>query len=93
MIYKILDCGAAPTDSEDKLECADGTEAKKWNGCVNNGSKRYRCPYPYIPCNDLNSNGEFYCMKTCSSNGGKRTCTGGKYIYCLYLKRLLTKLF
>ena len=77
----ILECGAEPTEYTNKLECADGTLENTWNGCVNKGSYRVRCPYPYIPCHDMRSNGvEFFCGTTCNSRGGKRKCSGGNTV-------------
>ena len=72
-------CEGKPTEFADQLKCSDGELADKWDGCVDRGSKRVQCPYPFIPCNQLKSNGEFKCGRSCSSFGGKRTdCTDGK---------------
>merc|ERR1712242_426586 len=79
-----IDCGDAPTQYADKLECADGTFVdifdEGWDGCLNKGSYRVRCPYPYIACEKMRVvNGvetkDFHCEITCSNHEGKRkTC-------------------
>ena len=61
------------------MECADGSFENMWDGCVQKGSYRVRCPHSYMPCHEMRSNGiEFFCGVTCDSRGGKRKCSGGK---------------
>ena len=80
------------------MECADESFAEittnsdgslNWNGCIDKGSRIFRCPYPYIPCESMrkDENGDetrdFECDLTCEDEdkGGKRqTCNGGKKI-------------
>merc|ERR1712242_255443 len=88
-----IDCGDAPTQYADKLECADGTFVdifdEGWDGCLNKGSYRVRCPYPYIACEEMREvNGvetkDFHCEITCSNHEGKRkTCNRGKILSLL----------
>ena len=62
---------------DDKLLCADGHTAGKWNGCIERGSYRIQCPSGTKPCNRLRKGTqgkEFTCGTTCSSQGGVRTC-------------------
>ena len=57
------------------LECANGNFAKGWNGCLEQGSVRVRCPKDHVPCNDLSSNGiDFSCWYSCTSHGGLKEC-------------------
>ena len=65
---------------DDKLLCSDGSVQDKWTGCVDNNSVRVQCPKGHVPCNKLNSNGEFVCSTDCSNHDGDRTC---------YLKHLV----
>ena len=57
------------------LECANGNTVSKWNGCIDQGSVRVRCPKDHLPCNDLAGNGiEFGCWHDCTGHGGVRVC-------------------
>ena len=91
-----IDCGDTPVPKKDQLECANGDFADivdgDWNGCLEKNSYRFRCPYPYIPCQQMREvDGEetldFWCDEDCSNYGGKRkTSNGGKmHIYILLL--------
>ena len=74
------------------MECADGEQVEvdvtndawddNWDGCFNRNSQIFRCPFPYIPCEDMwPGKKDFYCGKNnaeCKTKGGKRqTCNGG----------------
>ena len=81
------------------MECADGTFAEvigdDWNGCLNQGSHMFRCPFPYIPCEqkwdvpikEFDSKiesgiyQEFYCGINCDNYGGKRVSTNGGNVF------------
>ena len=91
-IITIPDCGDTPTNSKTKMECADGEKVEvdvtsdawddNWDGCFNRNSQIFRCPFPYIPCEDMwPGKKDFYCGKNnaeCKIKGGKRqTCNGG----------------
>ena len=57
------------------LECANGNTVSKWNGCIDQGSVRVRCPKDHLPCNDLAGNGiEFGCWNGCTGHGGVKDC-------------------
>ena len=57
------------------LECANGNSVSSWNGCVEQGSVRVRCPKDQMPCNDLAGNGiEFSCWHDCKGHGGLKNC-------------------
>ena len=73
--------------SNDLLECANGNFAGIWNGCINQGSVRVRCPQGHFPCNDLAGNGlEFSCWFDCADHGGLKMCQGNiVYIFCMCL--------
>ena len=63
------------------LECANGNFVARWNGCIDQGSVRIRCPKKQCPCNDIGGNGEFRCRKDCTKYGGLRNClTKGNFI-------------
>ena len=50
--------------------------AEKWEGCINQGSRRVRCPKGTHPCNSRVNNGkEFSCFEDCSENGGRKECS------------------
>ena len=51
-----------------------------WDACSKRHSYIVRCPYPYIPCEDMwEGKKDFKCGLDCTSKGGKRqTCNGGK---------------
>ena len=67
-------CDMFSTDN-DKLFCENGDYAKKWNGCIEQGSKRLKCPLGYIACNDHADNGiEFKCEPDCTNHGGNKKC-------------------
>ena len=87
------DCGDTPTQSENIIECADGEEVEveditsdvwedNWDACHRRGSHIVRCPFPYIPCEDMwEDRKDFKCDINCNSFGGKRkTSNGGKTI-------------
>ena len=72
--------------SDNGLECANGNFVDTWNGCVDQGSVRIRCPKKQFPCNDIGGNGEFRCRKDCTEYGGLRNClTKGIFIPKLIL--------
>ena len=85
----IPDCGDTPTNSENKMECADGQQVEvdvtsdvwedNWDACFKRQSHIVRCPFPYIPCEDMwERKMDFKCGINCASKGGKRqTCNGG----------------
>ena len=85
----IPDCGDTPTNSENKMECADGEKVEvdvtsevwedNWDACFKRQSHIVRCPFPYIPCEDMwERKMDFKCGINCASKGGKRqTCNGG----------------
>ena len=85
----IPDCGDTPTNSENKMECADGEQVEvdvtsdvwedNWDACFKRQSHIVRCPFPYIPCEDMwERKMDFKCGINCASKGGKRqTCNGG----------------
>ena len=57
------------------LECANGNFAASWDGCLDQGSVRIRCPRDYFPCNDLSGNRiEFGCWENCTGHGGVKDC-------------------
>ena len=57
------------------LECANGNFTKPWNGCIDQGSVRVRCPLAFVPCNYLAVNGiEFRCRQDCTEHGGVKDC-------------------
>ena len=57
------------------LECANGNFVASWNGCIDQGSVRVRCPKGNVPCNDLAENGiEFRCWNDCTGYGGVKDC-------------------
>ena len=67
-------CYATSTQNK-SIECANGSYGKIWNGCINQGSVRVRCPIGTFPCNDLAGNGlEFSCRTNCLNYGGLRKC-------------------
>ena len=68
------------------LECANGIFVARWNGCIDQGSVRVRCPKAHFPCNDLASNGtEFSCWNDCTTHGGIKDCFAeGTFIYRIY---------
>jgi len=84
----IPDCGDTPTNSENKMECADGEKVEvdvtsevwedNWDACFKRQSHIVRCPFPYIPCEDMwERKMDFKCGINCASKGGKRqTCNG-----------------
>ena len=71
------------------MECADGEKVEvdvtsevwddNWDACFNRNSQIFRCPFPYIPCEDMwERKMDFKCGINCASKGGKRqTCNGG----------------
>ena len=61
--------------SENGLECANGNFVSSWNGCIDQGSFRVRCPKEYFPCNGISYNGkEFACKHDCTQFGGFKHC-------------------
>ena len=63
------------------LECANGEFVTGWDGCINQGSIRVRCPKDSFPCNDLRSNGvEFLCADNCRNYGGRKDCSNDSII-------------
>ena len=59
-----------------ELECKNGKFAEPWNGCVDQGSVRVRCPARYLPCNKPNLFGDsFSCYKDCSNRDGVKECS------------------
>jgi len=69
-----IQCYSVPSTSE-QLECANGKMGDRWDGCIDQGSVRVRCPKGHYPCNELRNNGkEFKCSTTCEKQGGKREC-------------------
>ena len=84
--YDLLGICYSTSTSNDLLECANGNFAEKWNGCIDQGSARIRCPQGYFPCNALTETGvEFSCWNDCASHGGQKICQGN---ICSYLMRL-----
>ena len=71
-------CYAASSDNvllNNGLECANGNFVASWDGCIDQGSLRVRCPKDFIPCNDLARNEqEFTCRYDCTDHGGRRDC-------------------
>ena len=68
------------------LECANGNFVANWNGCIDQGSVRVRCPKAHLPCNDLAGNGtEFSCWNDCATHGGIKDCFAeGTFNYRIY---------
>merc|ERR1712038_1985250 len=64
-----LTCEGKPTESATQLKCLDGALADRWDGCVERGSVRVQCPYPFIPCNDLKHSSPLARGELCKSNG------------------------
>ena len=63
-------------DTVDSLECANGKFGEKWDGCIDQGSVRVRCPKGTLPCNELAINGkEFSCHPSCENYGGDKYCS------------------
>ena len=79
------------------MQCADDSEIvvdvqndewdDNWDGCFNRNSYIVRCPFPYIPCEEMwsykDSEGktidrnDFKCGKNCEDKGGKRKTGNG----------------
>ena len=77
------------------IECANGEEVEvldvtsdvwedNWDACSKRHSYIVRCPYPYIPCEDMwEDSKDFKCGENCNDLGGRRkTSNGGKTINC-----------
>merc|ERR1719186_2057886 len=66
----------AESTGNNKLECENGKFGKIWEGCIDQGSIRVRCPRRTKPCNDAARNGkEFSCYGNCKNHGGDKKCT------------------
>ena len=83
--YDLIAICYSTSTSNDQLECANGNFGEQWNGCIDQGSVRVRCPQGFFPCNDFAVNGiEFSCFKNCANRGGLKTCQGNIfYISCI----------
>ena len=80
--YVLSEICYSNSTTNEKLQCADGDFAPKWNGCINQDSYRVRCPTNTFPCNDLAGNGiEFSCHNDCADHGGRKTCQEGNIFY------------
>ena len=51
-----------------------------WDACAKRHSYIFRCPFPYIPCEDMwEDSKDFKCGENCNNLGGRRkTSNGGK---------------